>query len=233
MGSSDLLTRLPHIWGRLDTQGILERFLSVLDNDLNKVEDLITELLRVHNIDKIRDEYIYLLSTLVGNIWRENHTRQWNRERTRLAVPWHSYKGTWSEIDDLIHRHGGGSWDSVDMMGQILVPGSQGCAGGLSSYLIGATLYHPGARKLIVDQNLDFTSFVEDFLPTRAAGEVWFLYVQQDTSVEFETAFTFDVPTSYHDTLFKPKGLGVGRPGIDLYFQPVLNKVLFESILLE
>ena len=119
------------------------------------------------------------------------------------------------------------------MMSRILVPGSQGYPGGIDSYLIGATLYHPGARKLFVDESLDFEGFKEDFLPTRAAGEVWFFYVQQDTTIEFGADCTFDVPTSYHDTLFKPKGLGVGRPGIDLYFQPVLNKVLFESTLLE
>jgi hypothetical protein len=155
-----------------------------MDDDLNRMRTLIIEYFRMHNIDKIEDRHIYLLSTLVGYLWDDDLTKQENREETRLSVPWHSYKGTWNEIDDLIYRHGGLEWSSVDMMSQILVPGSQGYPGSTASYLIGPTLYHPGARKLIVDTNLDLPNFLEDFLPTRAAGEIWYIYIDDGNGVE-------------------------------------------------
>jgi hypothetical protein len=180
-----LFDRLPHIWARLDSQGILERYLGIWDTEFDRVSDLVIELLASRNIDRADDRFIQYKGDAVGHVFdvRSSNTTEWNRAKTSVAVTRHSFKGTWNEIADLVERHGGETWSSVDMMSQIIVPGSQGCPGGASSYLMGANLYHPGARKLIVDTDLDLPNFLEDFLPTRAAGEVWYIYVDDGYGV--------------------------------------------------
>ena len=215
---SDLFLRLPQIWAKLDTAGILERYLSVWDGEFDRISDFVAELLDSRNIDRADDRFIpykgdavgheftvrvpdvelieeetpllkigSLYDVHLGKVYDRTEylvTMPWNRAQTSVAVTRHSFKGTWAEIADLVERHGGLNWSSVDMMSQIIVPGSQGCPGGTASYLMGANLYHPGARKLIVDTNLDLPNFLEDFLPTRAAGEVWYIYIKDEYDVE-------------------------------------------------
>jgi hypothetical protein len=184
--SSDLFLRLPAIWARLDSEGVLERYLSVWDSEFDRISDFVLELLASRNIDRADDRFIQYKGDAVGHEFdvMSSDTTEWNRSRISVAVTRHAFKGTWAEIDDLVERHGGLEWDSVDMMSQILVPGSQGYPGSTASYLIGPTLYHPGARKLIVDTNLDLPGFLEDFLPTRAAGEIWYIYIDDGNGVE-------------------------------------------------
>jgi hypothetical protein len=41
--SSDIFNRLPLIWARLDSEGILENYLGVWDTEFDRISHLVTE----------------------------------------------------------------------------------------------------------------------------------------------------------------------------------------------
>lgn len=217
MSKSDLFLRLPYIWRKLDTQGVLERFLSVVDGDFDRIDDLVTALLDVRSVEKIDDFYLYLLSHITGHSWRHELTRKWNRGGIRNAITIHSYKGTLARFHDMVVRNGGSYWKHVDMASQIVVPGSQGFLGGYSSYLMGPVYYHPGAHRFYVDEEVRNTDFETDVQLIRPVGEVWFLIYVYSVSTVFQTYTTVNAPSvlrnvitySYNSSNY----LGMGKLG--------------------
>jgi len=206
MGKSDLFLRLPKIWRKLDTQGVLERFLGILDNDFERIDDLITSLLDTRSSEKINDYHLYLLSHIVGHTWRDELTRAWNRGGIRNAITIHSYKGTLARFHDLVVRNGGTYWKHVDMASQIIVPGSQGFLGGESSYLMGPVYYHPGAHRFYVDEEVRNTDFENDVQLIRPAGEVWFITYVSSIS----TVFAFEGKLNAPEVLWHQKTYSSG-----------------------
>ncbi|MGC8718149.1 MAG: hypothetical protein ACP5RW_09165, partial [bacterium] len=72
MGKSDLFAKLPSIWKRLDTYGVLERYLGVFDFEFDRIDSLIKSLSDSRSIEKIEDFYVRLLSDLVGVVYDDS-----------------------------------------------------------------------------------------------------------------------------------------------------------------
>ena len=231
---SDLFARLPVIWRRLDSQGILERFLSVLDNDFDRIAFLTQALLNARSVEKIDNYFLYLMSDIVGHSWRPGMPREWNRAEIRNAISKHSYKGTFARVSDTIKRYGGTYWKHTDMASQIIVPGSQGFLGGISSYLMGATLYHPGAHRFYIDEDVRDDDFEAEIELLRPAAEVWFVTYIASLADLFDLDITPNAPEvishqiTYSLGSIGPGLLGTGYLG-SFWFEPFGNMCLIED----
>jgi phage tail-like protein len=183
MSRSNLYALLPSIWKRLDVEGVLERFLRVFDYEFDRNEQILHNILYTRSIETTDDQYIKLLSILVGHEFDEKKSFLWNRAETRNAVAIYSYKGTLARVDNLVKRYGGTYWKHVDMASQIVVPGNQGFLGNTSSYLMGPILYHPGAHQFFIDTEVKDTGFEKELIKLCPAGDVWFItYISAITS---------------------------------------------------
>lgn len=194
MSRSNLYNRLPRIWHRLDTRGVTQRFLDVVDSEFDRLEDLITSLFDNRSSERINDFYLYLLSDLVGHSWRDDYRGSWNRGEIRNSITIHSYKGTLARVDNLVKRYGGTYWEHVDMASQIVVPGNQGFLGNDSSYLSGPILHHAGAHQFFVDSVVDGTGFEEEFMKLCPAGDVWFITYMATITSTFGLELTLGDP---------------------------------------
>lgn len=177
MARRPLFERLPQIWGRLDVNGTLERYLDIWDIELDWIKALTDDLLVTRDIDNTPDKYIALLSSLVGHSWRNDRSYQWNRRRAKHAIRRYSYKGTVTRLSDDLRDVGipTGEWDITDMASKLLVWSRQGLWGTGNAYFTTADYYHDGAFDLavIVTPGDDLSSFIEEFEDTRQAGTVW------------------------------------------------------------
>jgi hypothetical protein len=202
-----LFSRLPHIWHTLDRQhliddkGILERYLGVLDNDFNRSYSKIKELLKVRTIDQLPDRFLFLLSHFVGHDWRQDKSSAWNRRRIHNAITTHSYKGTLARVKDTILRHGSTFGSVQDNASMLVVLSRQGYLSKDNAHITDANYWHDGVFVLRTTGNLD-NEFLDDFLPIRPAGEVWFLESIFDKFILFDLDVTISrYQVSYYDNV--------------------------------
>jgi hypothetical protein len=182
MPSETLWDLLPQIWKRLDKEGILEDFLAVLDEKYGDIGDEIVELLLSRNIDKIRDRSIQFKLDTVGEEFRASAQQgieniPYNRSRASTAISRHSYKGTWARLDDVLTRLGVTDWDTIDNNEILLVPGCNGLWGHDDCFWADDDFYHPGARHLIVRDNLTEAPIRAELDQVTAVGEKWFITI--------------------------------------------------------
>ena len=91
---TDLYNRLPAIWRALDKELVLKRFLGVVDHDFNSIEQLITEFLEVHSVDRIPTIHLKVLGNLVGYRWRSDRTPLSAAAIIFFGVRWSYLRGT-------------------------------------------------------------------------------------------------------------------------------------------
>lgn len=209
-----LLQRTAGIWRTLDRDTVLERFLSVWDDGLDRAKANIDGLYALRSVDEIPDRWLPLLGPLVGHEWRTDQSRAWNRAAISRAIRAASYKGTMAAFHDCVIRNRGTFWSHIDMASQIIVPGSQGYLGSTSSYLMGPNLYHPGAHKFFVDEQVLETDFEAEIERIRPAGEVWFIYYLSTISEVFGADWAFAQSSAIISTINYSDGdLGSGLLG--------------------
>jgi phage tail-like protein len=193
MARNPLFSRLPAIWKRLDLpDGLLERFLGVLDSELNRVHDKTEELLDLRSVDRIPDRYLPLLGPILGHEWNSDKSYGWNRTRIRDAIRRYSYKGTLARLSDLLVEHAVIESAIQDNASRLIVPGKQGRPGHPDSHFIAPDYNHDGAFRLTALDIADEAQFIDEFEDGRAAGEVWFFnwltsptpYCDMDAGVE-------------------------------------------------
>jgi len=186
MARKPLYSRVPKIWQRLDQYGYLEAFLSVLDNGFDKSHDLISGLLDLHSVDRIPDKFLMFLASLVGHVWRDDKSIQFNRQRIRDAIHRHSYKGTQDRLSDTIEDNQGQSSSVTDMASKLLILSRQGRLSCNDSYLTNADPYHEGVFNLSSDKWLQQQSFLQDFAETKPAAEKWYIHIGSPFTGVFE-----------------------------------------------
>jgi hypothetical protein len=175
--SSNLFNRVPGIWKSLDTRGILENFLGVVDNDFDRIEGLIASLFDKRTVERIDDFNLYLLSHITGYTWDPALSRLLNRGGIRNAITIHSYKGTWARLSDMLERIGITDWETVDQTSVVMAPGVNGRWGYPDCYWADSDFYHPGARHLIVNHDADEDEIRAELDKVTAAGEKWFISI--------------------------------------------------------
>jgi phage tail-like protein len=229
MARKPLFKRLPDVFHRLDTDGVLQRYLSVMDSGFDHVHDKAGELFDLRSVDECPDRWLPMLGELVGHVWRQDKSRQWNRDRIRDCVRRYSYKGTTASIEDLIREHGGGPWEILDMASQLLVWNRQGCWSRGDSHFIAADYWHDGAFLLRISDQVNLNEFIADFELTKPAGEKWFIEVSYDSVTVSESATYTEV-----ELIEDSPGLLYGRWNQDLFFDwapPGDTDVSFEPII--
>lgn len=177
MAKAPLFKRLPQIWKRLDEEGILKRYLSVLDTAFDRSHSLARTVLDFRSVDRVPDRYLQYLGDIVGHQWRSDKPHDWNRSRIRDAVRRYSYKGTLECLGDLVRENGGTEWSVKDMASTILIPGRQGNLGTNNCFLVSPDYYHWGAFVLRVSDDIDIDAFQQDFQYVKAAGQVWYFEI--------------------------------------------------------
>jgi phage tail-like protein len=178
-----LFSRLPQIWKRLDESGQLERFLSVIDADLDRIHLKIGELLTTRDLDSVSDKFLSLMAPYVGHIWRDDKTREWNRERIRYAIKRYSYKGTTARIEDSVKDSGGQTARIQDNFSLLMVVGKQGGLGDPDCIIMDEQFWHDGSFVLTTDYDIDWDELSLELKETLAGGELWWLQsLYTDTS---------------------------------------------------
>ena len=161
----------------LGGQGLLERFLSVPDAGIARIEDLISEFLRSHNVEKIRERFVPLFEDHTGYRWKDSKSYQWNRNRLEVAITRASYKTTEQCISDLTREHGASYYNVVDMASKVIVESKQGNYCEDDCYYFDSDYYHPGIFQLWYSDDMDRVSFEEDFQYLKPAGTKWYYRV--------------------------------------------------------
>lgn len=229
MARKTLFQRLPAIWRRLDaptdsagnidpdSQGLLERYLGVWDEEFARGESLIDALFSLRDAEKIPDQFLRLLADIVGYDWRENETRTWNRLRLQEAIKRHSARGSQALLDVLITEAGGGDWSVTDMASTILIPGKQGNLGTGNAFLIAADYHHHGAFALYISEDVDLDVLKTSLNDWYPAGTVWFFFSVGFEVVLFEALWTDAL--SIGAAFDSDRAFGIGRDtlGVDLY----------------
>ena len=156
--------------------GLLERFLRVPDAGVARIEDLIAEFLRAHNIEKIRERFVPLFDPLTGHRWKSTKSYQWNRNRSEVAISRASYKGSTPSITDLAKEYGSPWCEIIDMASTVAVWDRQGVYSQSDDYFYDADFHHPGVFLLHVQDSLDAVNFLDDFQYIQPAGTKWYIY---------------------------------------------------------
>jgi len=184
-----LVERVPKIWQRLDTDGVLDGFLGVVDSEFLYIHDKAGEVFDLRNVDTVPDRYLSLLAPLVGHTWRGTKDRPWNRRRIRNAIRRHSYKGTAVRLADTVADNGTSPHEVTDQASKLLVWGVQGRWGCDDAALQAADYWHDGAFVLEVRDALeDIAGLKEDLRETTAGGECWYLRLVSDIELFAEMA---------------------------------------------
>lgn len=157
--------------------GLLERFLRVPDAGVRRIEDLIAEFLRAHNIEKIRERFVPLFDPLTGHRWKDTKSYQWNRNRSEVTITRNSAKGSDDLIRLLVKEHGSAWCDIVDMASTVAVWDRQGVYTQNDDYFYDADFHHPGVFLLYVQDSIDLDSFLDDFQYIQPAGTKWYIRI--------------------------------------------------------
>jgi len=200
MARNPLYSRLPKIWKNLDELGVLQRYLGVMDADLDRVHAKIWELLLTRNVEKIADKFLYLMASMVGHEWRDDKSRLWNRNRIIFAIKRHSYKGTYERLYDEVREAGSSLCEVQDNASRLMVIGKQGCIGTSDCVIMDSRFWHDGSFLLSVDSHTNWDDLSYGMGQTNSAGEVWWVQsVHQpeaihevDVSVKRETVRELD-----------------------------------------
>jgi hypothetical protein len=168
--------RCPQCGKLIGGAGLLERFLRVPDAGVARIEDLIAEFLRAHNIEKIRERFVPLFDPLTGHRWKGTKSYQWNRNRSEITITRNSAKGADDLIRLLVKEHGSAWCDIVDMASTVAVWDRQGVYTQNDDYFYNADFHHPGVFLLYVQDSIDLESFLEDFQYIQPAGTKWYIY---------------------------------------------------------
>lgn len=181
MARTELFTRLPEIWQRLDQvenvvdqMGVLERYLSVWDDVLDASQVSAEGVLDTRDINTIPDRYLRLIGDLVGHRWKDYRSYQWNRQRIRVSVSKYSYKGTYLSISDLVFEHGG-SWLKVLDHASLVGVYDRRATSTQNSHYFDPDYFHPGVFQLWIPDNIDLEHFLEDFEYLKPAGTKWII----------------------------------------------------------
>jgi hypothetical protein len=186
--SDSLFKKLPEIWKELDLRvndvvegkGLLERFLLAPDSGVRRIEDLIAEFLRAHNIEEIRERFVPLFNSLTGHRWKDTKAYQWNRNRSQVSITRASYKTTNQCIEDLAREHGASWCEVIDMASKVLVESKQGTYGADDSWYFDSDYYHPGVFQVFFSDDINITDFLDDFQYLKPAGTKWYYRVVID-----------------------------------------------------
>ena len=172
---TDLYDRLPYIWRKLDAHGVLERFLNVVDDDFDSIEQLTDSLLDIHSIDKIPTRHLKLIGDLVGHKWHYNRNLLWNRNRIRDSIRKYSYKGTFVSLNDLVEEHGSHLNKYQDNASKLLILGKQGRLSCDDAYIVAPNYWHDGAYVIGVDRAGETEDLLAALLENSPAGVIWFI----------------------------------------------------------
>lgn len=170
----------------IEGRGLLERFLAIPDAGVARLEGFISELLRAHNIQEIRDRFLPLLSTLVGHNWQNDKPRQWNRNRTQLSITRHSYKGTIQRLQDTTKECGSTICEVQDNASRLMIVGKQGRIGMTDCVIMDHNYWHDGSYELTVDSYTDWDELALGMLETNAAGQIWWVKSAHQIDAPFE-----------------------------------------------
>lgn len=181
--SMGLYQRTPGKWRSLDTDSVLQKFLSVGDDGFDRAKTNIEGLYALRSVDEIPDRWLELLGASVGHAWRSDKTRAWNRSAIGRALKQASYKGTSESLDDLIREHGGEWHEVVDIASRLDIWNRQGGWNRRDGVVMDGNFWHDGSYRLEVDSKLDFVSFQQDFERIQRAGTVWFYIVYTESGL--------------------------------------------------
>lgn len=168
MNRRSLISRLPDIWLRLDSDGFLDRYLQGFDAELDRLIVVTKAILASKNATTIEDKYLRLLGENVGHRWNEDKPYNWNRQKIESAITIASYKGTTLAIEDLLREHGASSFRIIDNASLVDIWNVN------NGMFFDADFFHPGVFQIIASQDLDIDSFLADFEYIKQAGSRWY-----------------------------------------------------------
>lgn len=229
MSRTLLFDRLPAIWKRLDLpDGLLERFLGVLDSEFNRVHAKTGELLDLRSVDRIPDRYLPLLGVIVGHEWDFTETYHWNRERVRHAIRRHSYKGSTLRIQDVADE-AVATITIDDRAAHLWALGRQGRPGHADCFLIAPNYNHDGAIALTFQEIQDLDRLQKELAQIKPHGFVWHINyyyemmdVYHDSVLGYIPLLTIPRTLAGEDYTQTPPALGpfpdMAYPGAGLTF---------------
>ena len=210
MARTALFDRLPAIWKRLDLpDGLLQRFLGVLDTELNRVHGRTGELLDTRSVDRIADRFLRLLGDIVGHERDYDESYHWNRERIRHAVRRYSYKGTLARIEDAA-QEAGADMTVDDRAAHLWVLGRQGRPGHDDCFFIAPDFNVDGAFAYEFRGIDDRERLLKELSTIRPVGEIWWITLFTELAGLFECVA--EIPISEAPLGQDPGELGLGAP---------------------
>ncbi len=215
MPRKNLIDRLPSIWRRLDTEGFLERYLSVWDFELDAVHRKIIELLSIRNIDKLPDKWVDLLADLVGHNWRKNRTHTWNRRRIQNSIRRHSYKGTILRVEDTVNELSGEGCNIQDNASKLLVLGKQGRLSMSDAYIVAPDYWHDGAFLLEYPNSIPLNDLMFELGDTLPAAERWYFLTRYIIPAVFEVVSSIRWSGGHVSSGAEWGKIGYGQLGVD------------------
>jgi P2-related tail formation protein len=168
---------LAGIWETLDSDEVTATLCSVIDDAFNTVKSTAEGVYDNRSPDEVVDRFLLLVSQLVGVTVTSTAGMSAARRIIAHAISSHSYKGTWARLDDALTRLGVTDWETVDNSSILLVPGCNGLWGHDDCFLADDDFYHPGARHLIVRDNLTEAPIRAELDQVTAVGEKWFITI--------------------------------------------------------
>lgn len=222
----NLIERFPNIWRDLDSSGFAERFLGVVDFQLDTARDKIEAYLKSRDVNNIADRFLFLLSDLVGHEWASDRSKNWNRDRIRNAIRRNRYKGSFARLQDVTKEAGADRIKVQDNASILMILGKQGRLSCSDAYLVSDNFYHDGAFKLTIwdsaTPKIDQDFLSRELAATLPAGTVWFVesVLELDTSIElsWEQSGAQLFPST--NALLGTLGFGILGNEVFLSFEP-------------
>lgn len=189
MARRPLIDRLPQVHRELDIDGVLSRFLGVVDTSIDNAMAKAEALYALRDVREIPDKYLGFLGDLVGHVWRYDKSSPWNRHRIRSAINRYSYKGTDLAKQDIITEYGGIPLAITDMASKLLVLGKQGRLGRSDCTLIDNNLNHDGSFVFEIDHRVDTQAFYNEFATQRPVGYLYWFSIQEPLYLELDSVW--------------------------------------------
>lgn len=187
MDRTPIFQRLPRIWKALDTQGILERYLGVWDQEFWAEQQKIVNLMQTRNISETPDKFLVLLTTFLDHLWKDFRSYQWNRARASESISKYSYNGTMNAVMDLVKDYGGDYCEVVDMASTLAVWSRQGTFPNSDCFFYDPDYFHMGVYQLWLNQISDLPDFLADLEYWKPAGSKWIIgYILNNGNAVFD-----------------------------------------------